>query len=239
MTATNKHWLEDSRLNIVVGYAGSGKTECCVNLALAMSRLGHPTVLADLDVVNPYFRSRERRELLAQKGIRLVATSQACVDADVPSMPAEVNTLLEDSTLYSILDIGGGPGGARVMARYRPKLKGLPHRVCFVVNGRRPGTNTPQGAMDSLREIQRTMGLSVTHIIHNTHLCGETTTEDILFGAGLAREVSQLSGVPILCHMVHHTLLPQLPELGEPVFPLRLYMNRPWETGEPAPDDCI
>ncbi len=225
MTAQKYSWLEDARLTVMVGYGGSGKTECSVNLALALRRLGLPVALADLDVVNPYFRSRERRELLCRQDIRLVATSQACVDADVPAMPAELNTLLEDQVLHSVLDIGGGPGGARVLARYRHKILSQPHRVCFVLNARRPATDTPEGAMKSLREIEAANGLTVTHIIHNTHLCGETRAEDIRFGAQLAAEVSRAAGIPILCHMVHHDLTEQIPQLNEPVFPIQIYMN--------------
>ena len=229
MTNRNCGWLDDARLTVIVGYGGSGKTECSVNLALALQQLGHPTALADLDVVNPYFRSRERRELLRQRDIRLVATSQACVDADVPAMPAELNALLENRTLYSVLDIGGGPGGARVLARYRHKLLAQPHRVCFVLNARRPATDTLEGAIKSLREIEAANGLTVTHIIHNTHLCGETRPEDISLGAELAAEVSKAAGLPILCHMVYHDLTERIPQLNEPVFPIHIYMKKPWE----------
>lgn len=226
--------LDRERLTIVVGHSGSGKTEWAVNLALSLRELGHPTALADLDVVNPYFRCRERRDLLKEKGVRLVATSQACVDADVPAMPPELNALFQDERLYSVLDIGGGPGGVRVLGRYRPKLAVLPHRVCFVLNANRPDTNTVEGALESLQDIQKSLGLSVTHIVHNTHLCRETTVEDICAGAELARTVSKACGLPILCHVVHHSLLSQLPDLKEPVFPIRLYMNKPWEPQEEA-----
>lgn len=223
---------DETRLTVVVGHSGSGKTEWAVNLALALQERGRPTALADLDVVNPYFRSRERQELLKKRGIRLVATSQACVDADVPAMPPELNTLLQDDRLYSVLDIGGGPGGVRVLGRYRPKLASVPHRMCFVLNANRPDTGTVEGALSSLRAIEAVVGLPVTHIVHNTHLCRETTVEDILAGAELARQVSSASGLPILCHVVHQSLLHRLPDMEEPVFPIRLYMNKPWETRE-------
>ena len=234
MTGTIPAWLDDTRLTILAGFSGSGKTECAVNLALAIRALNHPTALADLDVVNPYFRSRERRELLRQQDIRLVATSQACVDADVPALPAELNTLLENPSLYSVLDIGGGPVGARVLARYRPKLLTQPCRVCFVLNANRPGTNTVDKALKSLREIEATIGLPATHIIHNTHLCRETQAEDVLSGAQLAREVSSAAKIPILCHTVHESLMDVCSNLNEPVLPLHLYMNKPWEEEEDA-----
>jgi len=225
-------WVDRDRLTLIVGHSGSGKTEFSVNLALALARRGHPTALADLDVVNPYFRSRERRRLLEEKKVRLVATSQACLDADVPALPPELNTLLQDQSLYSVLDLGGDPTGARVMARYRGPVGAQPHRLCFVLNARRPRTNTLEGARACLEQIQQTMGLRVTHIVGNTHLCGETDVEDLRCGAKLCRELSENTGIPVLCHGVRRDLVEQVGDLGAPIFPLNIYMKKPWELEE-------
>lgn len=222
-------WLDGVRLHVLVGHPGSGKTEFAVNLALELARLERPVALADLDTVNPYFRSRERQDLLEQQGIRLVSNSRLCADADVPSVPAELNTLLEDENLCSVLDIGGGPGGARILSRYRFRLAQQDLRICFVLNANRPATATPEGALESLREIETAIGLPVTHIVHNTHLCGETGEEDIRFGAEVAEKTAKAAGIPVLCHVVHHTLAEKVSDLREPVFPVRLYMNKPWE----------
>ena len=100
-------WLTAHRLTALVGHSGTGKTEVAVNMAVALARAGVKTALADLDVVNPYSRSRERQELFRQLGIRFVSSAQAMVDADVPSLPAELNALLQDGSLRSILDVGG------------------------------------------------------------------------------------------------------------------------------------
>lgn len=229
---TSPTWLTDSPLTILVGHAGSGKTECSVNLALALANAGYPTALADLDSINPYFRSMERKALLDDRGIRLVSISQFHAAADIPSVPAEINTLLQDEGLYSVLDLGGGPGGARVLSRFRLKLRQRPHRVCFVLNANRPSTNSLSGALDALREIEAALGLPVTHIIHNTHLCGETTEDDIRFGAQLAQALSAKTSLPILCHAVHHSLVSQVSDLSEPVFPIHIRMQKPWELPE-------
>ena len=108
------------RVSIITGHYGTGKTEFAVNLALAMAGEGTSVILADLDIVNPYFRSRERRSLLEEAGVRLISSSQACSDADVPALPAELLTILEDRSLRGVLDIGGDPVGARVLARFQP-----------------------------------------------------------------------------------------------------------------------
>jgi len=232
MADTQNAWLEGERLTIVVGYMGSGKTEFSVNLALAMAGRGGDVTLADLDVVNPYFRSRERRELLAERGVTLIATSQACVDADLPSMPAELNGLLQNPARRGVLDIGGGAVGARVLARYRPMLKKGQVRVWLVVNACRPQTRDAAGAMASMEEIRNKMGLEVTGLVNNTHLCGDTEVEDILTGAEVAREVSRQTGIPVICHAVPEGLAEAVGELAEPVFPMKLVMKKPWETGD-------
>ncbi len=116
------------RVSILTGHYGTGKTEVSVNLALALAGEGERVMLADLDIVNPYFRSRERRPLLENAGVRVISSSQACSDADVPALPAELLTILENRDVRGILDIGGDPVGARVLARFQPKIVtgGLP-----------------------------------------------------------------------------------------------------------------
>lgn len=229
MESLRNDWVDRERLTLVVGHSGSGKTEFSVNLALTLAQRGHSTALADLDVVNPYFRSRERRALLEEKGIRLVASSQACMDADVPALPPELNTLLQNRSLYSVLDLGGDPTGARVMARYRAAVGGQAHRLCFVLNARRPQTNTVEGARAYLKQIEQTLGLSVTHIVGNTHLCEETDMEDLRCGADLCRSLSEQTGIPVLCHVVRSDLVQTVGDLGAPVFPIEIYMKKPWE----------
>ena len=223
---------DDPRLTILVGFPGSGKTEFAVNLALGLAEQGYPTALADLDSVNPYFRSMERKALLEEKGIRLVSVSQFHAAADVPSIPSEINTLLQSESLYSVLDMGGGPGGARVLSRFRLKLAQIPHRVCYVLNANRWGTGELAGALEAMRDVERALGLSVTQIVHNTHLCGETTQEDIRRGAALARELSAAADIPILCHCVHHALVPHVSDLKEDIFPMHIHMLKPWEIPE-------
>ena len=138
-------WMTARRLTAIVGHSGSGKTELAVNMAVALARAGVRTALADLDVVNPYFRSRERRDLLTELGVRVVSSAQALAEADVPSLPAELNALLQDQGLRSLLDIGGDLG-ARVLARYRHQIDAQPHEGLLVLNAHRPQTSTAERA---------------------------------------------------------------------------------------------
>ena len=215
------------RLTLVTGHYGTGKTEFSVNLALALAEAGERTALADLDIVNPYFRSRERRELLEAAGVRLIATSQALADADVPALPAELHAVLEDRTVRGVLDIGGDPSGARVLARYRPRIVKEDYRLLYVVNAARPEVRTAERSAEVLRAIETVTGLACTGLVNNTHLCGETTAEDVREGGALAEEVSRLTGIPVACHAAEARFLEALKDLDP--FPMEIRMKKPWE----------
>ena len=217
------------RISIITGHYGTGKTEFSVNLALAMAAEGETVMLADLDIVNPYFRSRERKPMLEAAGVRLSSSSQACSDADVPALPAELLTILENRDVRGILDIGGDPVGARVLARFQPKIVQEDYQLIYVLNANRPEVRTPESAIAYLRGIEATTGLRCTAIVNNTHLCGETTAEEIRRGAALASTVSQETGIPVLCHVAEERFVDTLSDLAEPVFPITIKMKKPWE----------
>ncbi|MCI9554536.1 hypothetical protein [uncultured Oscillibacter sp.] len=215
------------RLTIVTGHYGTGKTEFSVNLALALAAEGARTALADLDIVNPYFRSRERRELLEGAGVRLIAASQALADADVPALPAELHAVLEDRSVRGVLDVGGDPSGARVLARYRPRILKEDYQLLCIVNAARPEVRTAERSAEYLRAIEAVAGLRCTGLVNNTHLCGETAPEDIREGAALAEEVSQITGIPVVCHTAERRFQDRLRDL--PLFPMEIRMKKPWE----------
>ena len=217
------------RVSIITGHYGTGKTEFAVNLALQLAGLNHQVMVADLDIVNPYFRSRERRDLLQEAGIRLISSSQACSDADVPALPAELLTILENRDITGVLDIGGDPVGARVLARFNDKIITEDYQLIYVLNANRPEVRTPEAAIAYLRGIEATTSLTCSGIVNNTHLCGETTAEEIRKGARLAETVSQETGIPVLCHVAEERFIPELSDLSEPVFPITIQMKKPWE----------
>lgn len=221
--------ISPHRLLIVTGHFGTGKTEFSVNLALALARAGEKVMMADLDIVNPYFRSRERREALEAAGVRLITSSQDSENADMPSLPAEILTVLEDRSYRGLLDIGGDPDGARVLARYQPKITAEDYQLLFVSNANRPEVRKAEDAISYLRCIEEVTGLTCGGIVNNTHLCGETTAEEILRGAELARSISEKTGIPVLCHTAEERLIPELTALAEPIFPITIQMKKPWE----------
>ncbi len=218
--------MTKAQLYIITGHYGSGKTEFAVNLALALARAGHKTALADLDIVNPYFCSRERQELLEQAGVRVILSSAG--NADVPALNPAVLSLLEQGGA-GVMDVGGDAAGARVLARFAHKIRMIDHALYCILNFNRPETATPEQAEAYLRAIERSAGLFVTGLVNNTHLCAETSEEDVLRGAALAEEVSRMTGIPVVCHAAAREVIKRINIPSGELFPMDIYMKKPWE----------
>ncbi len=219
--------LNDHRLFVILGPYGSGKTEVAVNLAQRLSAMGRRTALADLDIVNPYFRSREKVHLLESSGIQLIAPSQNTWAADLPAVPPALWTVIQDNTLTGVLDVGGDKG-AVVLAAFSKALNKASPAVWYVLNQARLTSQTPEEAARQLDMIEAQAQLPITGLINNTHLLGETTRLQVEQSALYARQVSALTHLPLVFHGVQNSLAPQL-SFPEPILPLTLVMKRPWE----------
>ena len=217
------------RISIVTGHYGTGKTEFAVNLALALKESKENVMIADLDIVNPYFRSRERRKELEQAGVKLISSSQEAAHADIPALPAELLSIFQNRDITGVLDIGGDPVGARVLARFQPKIIAEDYQLIYIVNANRPEVRTVESAIEYLRNIEKITGLECSGLVNNTHLCGETTEEQVRKGAALAASISAETGIPVLCHVAVERLAENLSDLSEPVFPISIKMKKPWE----------
>ncbi len=217
------------RIQIITGHYGSGKTEYAVNLAKSLVQSRENVVLADLDIVNPYFRSYEQTEMLERAGVRVIVTSCGGV-ADIPALNPAVMSVFQDRSITGVLDIGGDPIGARVLARFAHQIRNEDYALLFVLNANRPETKDADLALAYLRSIEAESHLTVTGIVNNTHLCAETTAHEILKGAALAGALSEKTGLPIVHHAVHRKFLSQVSDqLSEPVLPMDIYMKKPWE----------
>jgi Mrp family chromosome partitioning ATPase len=217
------------RIQIITGHYGSGKTEYAVNLALHLAQTTENVALADMDIVNPYFRSYEQAKRLEDAGIRVIVTSCGGI-ADIPAINPEVMSIFQQEKWTGVLDIGGDPIGARVLARFAPQLKSEDFDLLFVLNANRPETKDVESALQYMRGIEAECRQKVTGIVNNTHLCGETTAEEILKGAALAHALSERTSLPVIHHAVQRKFVEQVQDkLPEPVLPMNIYMKKPWE----------
>ncbi len=219
----------DRRIRIIIGHYGSGKTEFSVNYAVKLAARGKKVALVDLDVVNLYFRSREKSSILEEKGIRVIGSALKGTAVDIPAISGEVLTPLQDTTYEAVLDIGGDPAGARTLGRYKDFLVDGNYDMFFVLNANRPETQTVEKVMEFIVKIQDTTRAKVTGIINNTHLLKSTTAEDVIRGYNLAMEVAKETNLPLKYNVCLEHLVEELPnEIKDKIFPITLYMREEW-----------
>ena len=207
------------RITLFAGHYGSGKTNLAVNFALHLKESGLEVVIADLDIVNPYFRTKDSADALAAAGIPLVSPAFANTNVDLPALPREVYEVVSRRDRHAILDIGGDDRGAYALGRYAPMiLEENDYEMLFVANFYRPLTQTPEDALAVMREIEAAGGIPFTGIVNNSNLGELTTPADVTATEKKAQELSALSGLPLRFTSAEATLANDL----NGVFPLTL-----------------
>ena len=215
--------MEHKRLTLFAGHYGSGKTNIAVNYALLLAKEGKKVCIGDLDIVNPYFRTADSKKVLEDAGVTLISPQFANSNVDLPALPAEAYRLVEDKSIYGIMDIGGDDRGAYALGRYVPTIKAENnYRMVFVANCYRPLTHTPEEALEVMWEIEAACGLAFTDIVNNANLGPETTPETVLAAVSYMEKLSQLSGLPIFAHTAETAVADQLVGKLSPVIPLQL-----------------
>ena len=211
--------METKRITLFAGHYGSGKTNIAVNYALYLKEQGFKVALADLDIVNPYFRSKDSESELMAKGVDVIASPFANSNVDMPALPASINAITEDKETHFVLDIGGDDRGAYALGRIAQKiLKEDNFEMVFVANRSRPLIRNAKDAIGIMREIEAVCGLKFTAIVNNTNLGELTDKETVLNSAGYIKEICALSGLPFKFTAVKEGL----GLAGEEYFPIKL-----------------
>ncbi len=221
------------RITLVVGHYGSGKTEVSVNLVLALKKEYDKVAILDMDIANPYFRSRERQAFLEERGITAhFNTFGYDITADLPAIPAVIKTPLENKEWHAVADVGGDSSGALVLNQFHRYFEDESDcEMLMVVNANRPLTDTPEGAIGHIESISRVTGLRVAGLVNNTHLLRETTADDIVKGWLMCREIEKRTGIPLRFSTCVESLAEDLEKKrpdDAPVFPISLYMRPSW-----------
>ena len=209
------------RLTLFAGHYGSGKTNIAVNYAFKLAREGKKVCIADLDIVNPYFRTKDSEEELKAMGIELISPRFANTNVDLPALPAESYRLVQDRSVYGIMDIGGDDRGAYALGRYVGAIKAEgDYRMAFVVSCYRPLTSTVEDTVEIMREIEGACGLEFTCIVNNSNLGAETTAQTVLDSIDFAERLSAATGLEIWMHTAEESVAEQLDGLS--VMPMTL-----------------
>lgn len=211
------------KITVITGHYGSGKTNLAVNLAVKTKN----AAVADLDIVNPYFRTADFRELFESLGITLVAPDFANSNVDVPSVQFDLIRLAKSSERL-IVDVGGDDAGAFALGRFSEELNSRDDvEMLYVINQRRFLTKTADDALELMYEIEEASRMKHTAIVNNTNLGGETTAEIIESSGDFAREISERAGLPLKFTTCPEELCGQLKI--DNVLPIKVYVKPIWE----------
>ena len=219
----------DKRITLFAGHYGSGKTNIAVNYVRELRRRRDRVLLADLDIVNPYYRAKDSAGELTAEGIRVISSFFANSNVDLPALPQEIYAITDDRRWACVLDVGGDDRGALALGRLVPAiLEENDYEMLLVVNRFRPLTRDAENVMEVVSEIGAACRLPFTGIVNNSNLGAETTAEDVLGSLPFAEEVARRSGLPVVMTSVEARLLPALEGKVPGLFPMQL-QKRPTE----------
>ena len=215
--------MDFKRIVLFSGHYGSGKTNIAVNLALRLKKSCDRVSIADIDIVNPYFRTEDSRRELEAAGVKLIVSPFANSNVDVPALPQEVYSIVHDRGQQAIVDVGGDDRGALALGRWRDAiLEEDNYEMLFVVNRFRPLTKDADSTIEIMREIEAASKMPFTAVVNNSNLGSETTAEDILASQAYAQEICRRTCLPLKMTTVRAELMPELEGKIENLFPLHL-----------------
>ena len=215
--------MDYKRITLIAGHYGSGKTNIAVNMAFDLKKYFDNVAVADLDIVNPYFRTKDSQAELESAGIKLICSEYANTNVDIPALPQDVYSIVDDKSITAVIDIGGDDRGAYALGRYAPGiLEEGNFDMLFVINKYRPLTRDAESVIQVMHEIEAAGGIKFTGIINNSNLGEETTKEDIINSLDYAREVSERTGLPIVMTTVEKSVSEGLTDAVPELFSLSL-----------------
>lgn len=221
--------MRTKRVTLLAGHYGSGKTNIAVNLAMKQKSEGFDVTVADLDIVNPYYRTKDSEEELKAAGIPLISSPFANSNVDLPALPQELYRIVDETDTHMVVDIGGDDRGAYALGRFAQKLKDEnDYEMILVINKYRPLTADEKDAVAIMKEIEEAGHLPFTAIVNNSNLGKETTAEDVLASVPYAEKMAKDTGLPLLLTTVREDLLPELKGKIENLMGMKLQQSRLW-----------
>ncbi len=220
----------EKRINIITGHYGSGKTEIAINMALKLKEKHENVAICDMDIVNPYFRTNDAKEFLAQKGIKVIAPEYASTNIDIPILPGDILSVFSDKTMYAVLDLGGDDDGAVALGKYHQYLEQEDYDMFFVLNALRPDTSTTEDIKTLAQNIEIMSRAKITALINNTNLSYLSESRHITESLDFALEAAKVLGVPMKYITGTEEMLSKLPdEFKNKAFCLDLFMKLPFD----------
>lgn len=214
------------RITLLCGHYGSGKTNVAVNMAFDQKKRFDRVTVADLDIVNPYFRTKDSREAFEREGIRLICSEFANSNVDFPALPADMYSITDDREIHVVLDVGGDDRGALALGRIAPAIaEENDYEMLMIINKFRPLTPDAESTIEVMREIETACGMRFTGLVNNSNLGIETTAADVIDSVEYAKQVQKMSGLPVRLTTVKHELYNELDGKLNDLFPMHLQKN--------------
>jgi len=221
--------MEPRRVTLFAGHYGSGKSNIAVNYALKLAGEGYPVRLADLDIVNPYFRSKDSEEGLRAAGVEVISSEFANTNVDVPVIPAEAYAMTDDRASYFVADVGGDDQGARALGRFAEQVVSEgDYEMFLVINCYRPMTRTAEDVLQMKLEIEAAAKIPFTAIVNNSNLGVATTAETVLDSMRFAEDCARLTGLPLKMTAVWEDIAPELTDKIGNLLPMKLANLQIW-----------
>jgi hypothetical protein len=217
--------LNMAKISILCGNYGSGKTEIALNMAM---KNNEGTTLIDLDIVNPYFRSSEHREMLEKKGVQVISPNFAETLVDIPSLPANISAAFGQKNQI-IMDVGGTEVGAVALGRYSADIIATGYEMGLVVNANRPFSSNADEVVELARLMEDRSRLKFTYIINNTNVALETVVDDIIAGQKICDQVAEILNLPVSQVWAMEQFISRLPDnMRDIAQPIELFMRPEW-----------
>lgn len=224
-----------NKIKIICGHYGSGKTEFSLNYAVKLKQQGKKVAMIDLDIANVYFRSRELREFLGSKGVEIYGSAfDHEITAELPALSPKIRKPLEDDSCFTVIDVGGNQRGAIILNQFDKYFSAGKFDMLCVINGNRPETDSVDGCLHHINEIELATGLKITGLINNTHMLNYTSAEDVERGAVLCENLSKYLGIDFVYNCYSVGILKE-DEIANAQFlsyadgfPMELFMRPSW-----------
>jgi hypothetical protein len=181
---------------------GSGKTELAINAALKVKEKYEKVSLADIDTISPYFRSRDVKEQLQEKGIEVITPSERLMRADLPIIVPQVGGYIQNQAFKNILDAGGNDDGATVLGSLNNFIRNVSYAGLLVINKHRPFADDPEKIKKQIKSLTAKGRIRADYLVNNTNLADETDAQVVKNGEDYITELSKKTGIPVLCTVV-------------------------------------
>jgi len=217
------------RITIFAGHYGSGKTNVAVNYALEIAKHRKNVSIADLDIVNPYFRTKDSEKVLSENNIRLISSPYANTNVDTPALPAEAYSVIDDLSSSAVIDVGGDDRGALALGRYAPSIISQnDYEMLFVINKYRYLTSSAEDTVVIMKEIEQAAGIRFTGIVNNSNLGEETTAADVMNSLDYALQIAEKTCLNIKMTTVKSDLVSELNGKINDILPINIYVKQSW-----------